>query len=91
MLRDNGWDSLCERVAIFCDKYHIEILDMVGSYTTFRGRRHQKEQIIVEHRYKLDIFNAVIDTQLHELDDRFNERVVELLVLSFALDPKNDY
>ncbi|XP_062011181.1 uncharacterized protein LOC133727792 [Rosa rugosa] len=36
---------------------------------------------------KVDIFYAAIDSQLQELNNRFNEHAVELLTLSSALDP----
>jgi hypothetical protein len=45
----------------------------------------------VEHHYHFDIFNAAIDCQLHELDNRFGERTMELLTLSSALDLSDDY
>ncbi|KAH1082769.1 hypothetical protein J1N35_022530, partial [Gossypium stocksii] len=42
---------------------------------------NKKEDITVEHHYQ-------VDTQLQELKGRFNEHVVELLILTIALDPK---
>lgn len=36
---------------------------------------------------QVDIFNAAIDSQLQELNSRFNENVVKLIVLCSALDP----
>ncbi|KAH1081810.1 hypothetical protein J1N35_021571 [Gossypium stocksii] len=50
--------------------------------------RNKKEDVTVEHHYRVDIFFATIDTQLQELKSRFNENVVELLTLTTALDPK---
>jgi hypothetical protein len=44
-----------------------------------------------EHHYHFDIFNATIDFQLQELDNRFSERAMELLTLSSALDPNDAY
>jgi hypothetical protein len=45
----------------------------------------------VKHHYHFDIFNAAIDFQLQELDNRFGERTIELLTLSSALNPNNAY
>jgi hypothetical protein len=45
----------------------------------------------VEHHYHFDIFNATIDFQLQELDNRFSEGAIELLTLSLALDPNDAY
>ncbi|GAV86594.1 LOW QUALITY PROTEIN: Dimer_Tnp_hAT domain-containing protein, partial [Cephalotus follicularis] len=38
-----------------------------------------------------DIFVAAIDSQLQELNSRFDENMVELLILSCALDPKDSF
>ncbi|GAV62763.1 Dimer_Tnp_hAT domain-containing protein, partial [Cephalotus follicularis] len=38
-----------------------------------------------------DIFVAAIDSQLQELNSRFDENMVELLILSSALDPKDSF
>ena len=45
----------------------------------------------MEHHYHFDIFNATIDVQLQELDNRFGEQPIELLTLCFALDPRDAY
>ncbi|GAV69143.1 LOW QUALITY PROTEIN: Dimer_Tnp_hAT domain-containing protein, partial [Cephalotus follicularis] len=37
------------------------------------------------------IFVAAIDSQLQELNSRFDENMVELLILSFALDPEDSF
>ncbi|XP_071724873.1 uncharacterized protein [Rutidosis leptorrhynchoides] len=73
----------------------LEITDFIlvpnldEHYIARRGRaRHQQEDITMEHHYKVDIFNALVDTQLHELNSKFNDHAMELLTLSSALDPK---
>nr|XP_023927533.1 uncharacterized protein LOC112038930 [Quercus suber] len=45
----------------------------------------------VEQHYHFHIFNATIDVQLQELDNRFGEQPIELLTLFSALDPKDAY
>jgi hypothetical protein len=42
---------------------------------------------LIEHHYQVDIFCAAIDSQLQELNRRFGEHAVELLILALALDP----
>ena len=67
---------------------------MNAHYTRARGRsRHQvkKSSTIVEHHFRINIFIVAIDFQLQELKSRFNAQVVELLILSSALSPKNAY
>ncbi|XP_030505774.2 uncharacterized protein LOC115720739 [Cannabis sativa] len=71
------------------------IVNIIGAsyfsahYTTKRGRsRGQQDAITVEHYYRVDLFNAVIDFQLQELNNKFNDSTMELLILSSALDPR---
>ena len=45
----------------------------------------------MEHHYHFDIFNEVIDFQLQELNNRFSAETMDLLTLSSALDPKEEY
>ena len=45
----------------------------------------------MEHYFKVEILFVTIDNQLQELNCRFNDQVMELLILSFALDPKDVY
>jgi hypothetical protein len=45
----------------------------------------------MDHHYHFDIFNTTIDFQLQELDSRFGEKAMELLTLSFTLNPKDAY
>ena len=49
--------------------------------------RHQQEDFRNEHYYKVNIFNARIDSQLQELNHQFSEQAMELLTLSSTLDP----
>ncbi|CAM8890422.1 unnamed protein product [Rhodiola kirilowii] len=87
-LRDDGWSNLVESVKTFCGKVNIEVPDFSAQRETKRGASHQQNRITVEHYYKVDIFYTVIDSQLQELNNRFNEDTVELLILCSALDPK---
>ena len=47
----------------------------------------QNDNITIEQYYRIDLFNAIIDFQLLELDNRFTEQTTRLLVLSSALNP----
>ncbi|KAF8406126.1 hypothetical protein HHK36_008206 [Tetracentron sinense] len=91
-LRECGWDPLLEKVTSFCNQYDISIPDMNACYAAGRGRfRHQQDHITIGHYYRFDIFTIAIDSQLQELNSRFNEHTVELLILSSALDPRDGY
>ncbi|KAM6553414.1 hypothetical protein CsatB_014176 [Cannabis sativa] len=88
-LREDGWDELVYEVKSFCERVNIPVLDFNAHYTTKRGRsRGQQDAITVEHYYRVDLFNSVIDFQLQELNNKFNNNTVELLILSSALDPR---
>jgi hypothetical protein len=76
-------------VKSFCEKRNIDVPDMNAHYIERRGRaRHQQANFTIEHHYRVDIFCAAIDSQLQELNRRFSEHAVELLILSSALDPR---
>ncbi|CAM8972966.1 unnamed protein product [Rhodiola kirilowii] len=87
-LRDDGWSKLVEKVRTFCEKVNIEVPDFSTHHETRRRVSHQQNRVMVEHYYRVDIFYTVIDSQLQELENRFNDDSVELIILSSALDPK---
>ena len=75
-----------------CKECGLDVLDMNARYVARFGRsRHQQEDFRNEHYYKVDIFNARINSQLQELNHRFSEHAMELLTLSSALDPREAY
>ncbi|XP_042939574.1 uncharacterized protein LOC122274617 [Carya illinoinensis] len=90
-LRDDGWESLLTNVKSFCEKYQIDIPDMNDRYTRARGKSHRQVDKSMEHHFMIDIFTATIDIQLQELNNRFNDHTIELLILSTALNPKDAY
>ncbi|GJY83678.1 zinc finger MYM-type protein 1-like protein [Tanacetum coccineum] len=90
-LRDDGWQSLIDQVVCFCDKYNIPVPDMSATYRDIIRTRNKKDDVTVEHHYRVDVFIVAIDSQLQELNNRFNESVSELLRLSVTLDPKKSF
>ncbi|XP_004293106.1 PREDICTED: uncharacterized protein LOC101296180 [Fragaria vesca subsp. vesca] len=56
-----------------------------------KGVRACEQNITNEHYYRVNILNAVIDFQLAELDNRFPDDSLELLVLSATLDPRDNF
>ncbi|XP_058202792.1 uncharacterized protein LOC131317246 [Rhododendron vialii] len=90
--REKGFDPLMMHVKSICTEYDIDMPNMSARYKTATGRTCQQNNVLtVEHHCHIDIFNAVIDFQLAELNDRFNKGVVELLVLSSTLEPKDGF
>jgi glycine cleavage system regulatory protein len=90
-LRDDDWETLLEEVTSFCKHQDIEVPDMNVCFSSVRQSRRKTKSITVEHYYRVDIFTTIIDQQLQELNNRFNEQTIELLKLSTTLDPKNNY
>ncbi|KAK8361163.1 hypothetical protein V6Z12_A03G020600 [Gossypium hirsutum] len=88
--REDGCDNLLEVVKAFCEKYYIEVLEMDSPYVANHGH-HQHIDFNMEHHYQVEIFNAAIDSQLLELNSKFNELAIDLLTLSSVLDPKDAY
>ncbi|XP_073121656.1 uncharacterized protein [Henckelia pumila] len=88
-LRDDGWDELVANVKSFCEAVNISMPDFSAQYIARRGRaRHQQDEITVELHFKVNLFNAVKDSQLQELNIKFNDNTVEFIILSSALDPR---
>ena len=77
-----------DQVIYFCGGNSIPVPDMNGTYSEIAQSRRKKDNVTVEHHYRVDVFIAAIDKQLQELNSRFNESATELLRLSVALDPK---
>jgi len=63
---------------------------MDACFSSVRISRRKQKSVTVEHHYRVDIFTAIIDQQLQELNNKFNE-AIELLKLSTTLDPRNSY
>ncbi|XP_061956134.1 uncharacterized protein LOC133678002 [Populus nigra] len=91
-LRDAGFDLLLANVQFVCTKYEIDIPHMNASYKKATGRScKQQGSMTVYQYYHYDIFNSTIDFQLEELNSRFSDETMELLVLSSSLEPKDNF
>jgi len=79
-MRVKGWQSLLREIFLFCDKHHIIIPNMLG-LCVIRGRsRRNVEESMNLHHYRVEVFYVVINMQLQELNNRFNEVNTELLL-----------
>ncbi|KAK9928234.1 hypothetical protein M0R45_025380 [Rubus argutus] len=91
-MRDDGWDDFIARVKSFCDKHNIDMPDMSDRYMEGTSRSCQERDFITnEDYYRVNILNAIIDFQLAELDSRFSEQSLELLILSATFDPRDNF
>ncbi|GMJ10081.1 hypothetical protein like AT1G19260 [Hibiscus trionum] len=91
--RDSGWKGLLQKVLLFCNKHATLTLvpDMNATYSDIIRSRCNKDIVSVEHHYRVDVFTATMDQQLHELNSRFSEQTTELLIFSMALNPSCGY
>ncbi|XP_071701334.1 uncharacterized protein [Rutidosis leptorrhynchoides] len=90
-LRDQSWQSLLNKVVGFCESNSIRVPKMTKTYKDIVRSRSKKDDVTVEHHYRVDVFIAAVDSQLQELNSRFSESVTELLQLSVALDPRKSF
>ncbi|PIN06946.1 hypothetical protein CDL12_20489 [Handroanthus impetiginosus] len=89
--RDTGWDSLIDDVSAFCIKHDIEI-PRFDSFYVFRGKSRQKVvEYTVLHHYRVEVFYKVIDWQLQELNNQFNEVTSDLLHGVACLSPSQSF
>ncbi|XP_042467416.1 zinc finger MYM-type protein 1-like [Zingiber officinale] len=90
-MRDDGWDLLLNEVSLFCVKYEVVTPHMEDLFV-FHGRsRRNIEGRTNLHYYRVETFYEVIDLQLQELNNRFNEVNTELLLCMSCLDPSNSF
>ncbi|PIN08128.1 Tam3-transposase (Ac family) [Handroanthus impetiginosus] len=89
--RDTGWDSLIDDVSAFCIKHDIEI-PRFDSFYVFQGKSRRKvAEYTVLHHYHIEVFYKVIDWQLQELNNRFNEVTSDLLHGMACLSPSQSF
>ncbi|XP_070665674.1 uncharacterized protein [Malus domestica] len=91
MRNDEGFDLLVDKVLSFCVQHHIEVINMDETYVAHGRSRRNTHKKTNHHRYKVELFFVVIDSQLTELNDRFNETSTELLICLASLSPNNSF
>ncbi|CAL9005662.1 unnamed protein product [Prunus brigantina] len=84
-MRNNGFDALVDEVSSFCDKHHIEVPNMDEAFVLLGRSRRNAPIKTNRHHYRVELFIYVIDEQLTELDDRFNELYIHYVSLSSDL------
>ncbi|CAH9098495.1 unnamed protein product [Cuscuta epithymum] len=87
----NEWEELLEEVSFFCDKFDIEVPDMDADYVPLGRSRRRVEERENLQRYRAEIFYFILDLQLQELNDRFNERNIELPLCVSSFDLRNSF
>ncbi|XP_021745267.1 zinc finger MYM-type protein 1-like [Chenopodium quinoa] len=90
-MREQGWDTLLNKVTSFCPKHGIVVPTMDSPYVPQGRSRRFVEEATNEHHFRVGIFVRVIDLHLQELDDRLNERNMEILICMACLSPKDNF
>ena len=75
------------------EKHGVEIPRMEDKYvvpgrSSFRGAPPNVTNL---HHFRVEVFLSVIDLQLQELDNRFEEKTKELLICMSCFDPTNHF
>jgi hypothetical protein len=91
MREDDGWDEFLKDVYSFCNKHKVKIPDMDNFYRSVGRDRRFYVKIKNMHRFHVDMFLSIIDRQLQELNNRFDEVNTDLLVCMSAFNPANSF
>jgi hypothetical protein len=88
---DQGWEDFLKEVNSFCVKNKIKIPDMDIFYKPIGRDRRFFVKIKNLHRFRVDMFLSIIDRQLLELNERFDEVNTELLICMASFNPINSF
>ena len=90
-MRDDEWVSLLTEVSSFCTTHDIPILNMDEIFVVNRRPRRNTQQNTNLHHYCVKLFYTVIDMQLQELNNRFSETNINLLLCMACLNPSDSF
>ncbi|KAG5624550.1 hypothetical protein H5410_009768 [Solanum commersonii] len=91
VLRDDEWDSLIAKVSTFCIKHNVLIPNFEEPYVSSLRSRWKLANYTILHHYRVEVFCNIIDWQLQELNDRFDEVNTDLLHGIACLNPINSF
>ncbi|CAN6682130.1 unnamed protein product [Malus baccata var. baccata] len=90
-LRDDDFGDLLDDVQKFCQEHDIVVPNMEDLRFVPGKSRRKAPRLTNFHYYRVDLYFQVLDTQLKELNDRFNEVNTELLLCMACLSPVNNF
>ena len=91
MRNDEGFDLLVDKVLSFCVQHHIDVINMDETYVAHERSHLNTHKKTNCHCYKVELFFVVIDSQLTDLNDRFNETSTKLLICLASLSPNDSF
>jgi len=89
--KDARWEEFLKKVTSFCEEHKVKVVDMNGKYNPVQRSSKFYRGATNYHRFHADMFLDVIDRQLVELDNRFDEVNTELLRCMAAFNPANSF
>ncbi|KAH0650853.1 hypothetical protein KY284_030765 [Solanum tuberosum] len=90
MMREDEWDSMMDEVSLFCGKHEISIPKMNEDYSNGKSKR-KRSNISYLHHFRVEVFYAVIDLALQELNNRFDVVTSDLLLGMASLSPVDSF
>ncbi|KAB2617242.1 zinc finger MYM-type protein 1-like [Pyrus ussuriensis x Pyrus communis] len=90
-LKDDDFGDLFHDVEKFCEEHDIIIPNMEDLHFVPGKSRRKAPKITNFHYYRVDLYFQVLDVQLTELNDHFNEVNTELLLCMACLSPVNNF
>ncbi|XP_031256009.1 uncharacterized protein LOC116113999 [Pistacia vera] len=91
MMREGGWDSFLCQVSSFCVKHNIDVPYMDDMFLPLGQPRRKAQEITNLHHYRVELYYAILDMQLQELNSSFNEVNIELLLCFACLCPNDSF
>ena len=82
---------LLTEMSSFCTTHDIFILNMDKTFVDSGRPRCNTQQNTNLHHYRIEQFCIVIDMQLQELNNRFSEANIDLLLSMACLNPSNSF
>jgi hypothetical protein len=88
---DDGWEKFLKKVTSFCERHKVKVVDMNGKYVPMQRSKQFYRGAINYHRFHADMYLGIIDRQVQELHNRFDEVNTELLRCMASFNPANSF
>ena len=86
-----GWERFLPKVTFFCNTHGIEVPSPESNYVAHGRSQRYYEKQTNDDRYRREVYLGVVDQVIQELDNRFDEVNMELLICMAALNPVNSF
>ncbi|CAN0857777.1 hypothetical protein LINGRAHAP2_LOCUS6922 [Linum grandiflorum] len=90
-MRDSGWEQQFQEVIEFCAQESIEVPDMDDLYVRRGKSKRISGRVTCLHHFQVEVFYSVIDMQMQEIDNRFDEVSCQLLLSMACLSPQHSF